>query len=57
MIVRSVSVLALALFGLLLTGGLARAERSVLEDLDPAIALASISQMRGVVFVDLYADW
>ena len=56
MIVRSVSIPVLALVGMLLTGGLARAESS-LEDMDPAIALTSISKMPGVVFVDLHADW
>jgi thiol:disulfide interchange protein len=28
-----------------------------LESLDPATALADVRASRGVVFVDLYADW
>jgi hypothetical protein len=35
----------------------AAAGEASLESLDPATALAEVRVSRGVVFVDLYADW
>jgi hypothetical protein len=42
---------------LLLAATPGAADDGALEALDPATALAGIRASRGVVFVDLYADW
>jgi hypothetical protein len=41
----------------LLAGAVAAGDDTLLESLDPATALADVRASRGVVFVDLYADW
>ena len=35
----------------------AAGDQAALESLDPKTALAEVRASRGVVFVDLYADW
>ena len=41
----------------LLAVAAAAGDGALLESLDPATALADVRASRGVVFVDLYADW
>jgi thiol:disulfide interchange protein len=41
----------------LLAVAAAASDKVVLESLDSATALADVRASRGVVFVDLYADW
>jgi thiol:disulfide interchange protein len=41
----------------LLAVAAAAQDEAPLESLDPATALAEVRASRGVVFVDLYADW
>lgn len=41
----------------LLAVAVAAGDEAALESLDPATALAEVQASRGVVFVDLYADW
>ncbi len=50
---KTLSLLFAALLSI--AGGVVYADE--LETLAPATALAEIQKTRGVVFVDLYADW
>jgi thiol:disulfide interchange protein len=45
------------IIAVLLAVATAAADESALESLDRATALADVRASRGVVFVDLYADW
>lgn len=41
----------------LLAVAVAAGDEAALESLDPATALGDVRVSRGLVFVDLYADW
>lgn len=48
---------AVVLLAAAVSTDVAAGDEGLLESLDPATALAEVRASRGVVFVDLYADW
>ncbi len=54
-ITRNLGITALLLP--LILAGPAAGEETVLESLSPGSALSDVRASKGVVFVDLYADW